>query len=154
MREWIALSFILVAAPAASQARLSWPTRPLPDAVRVHAVSWHDRGHYNNANPGLAFHWPGGLEAGGYYNSVNRASWYAGFSVPVYDRHRLKLDVLMGVLSGYSHASPLTPVLVPVVGYRFTPRNTVQVVFIPRLILPANIVHVMVETRLGRLPGP
>jgi hypothetical protein len=142
------LLFLLVT-PGTGHAQVQWPRHPLPDAVRLHVVSWHDRGDFNNANMGAALHWQGGLTAGGYYNSMRRASVYAGFTVPVYDRNAWRLDVMMGAITGYSDSEPAQPVLVPVLGWRLNPRNMVQVVFMPRFVLPANVVHLMVETRFG-----
>lgn len=147
MRLALQISMLLLLIPATGQAQIQWPKRPLPDAARLHVASWHDRGEFNNANAGLALHWPGGFSAGGYYNSMSRASWYAGFTVPVYDYHSLQLDVMVGALTGYSLATPAIPIMVPVFGYRLNPQNAVQLVFIPHLVLPANIVHAMYEYR-------
>ena len=106
MRSVLLLAMFLLIHPARADAQLHWPNRPVPESVRLHVASWHDRGHFNNANLGLAFNWPGGLSAGGYYNSMDRASWYAGFFVPVYDHHALRFDVMMGAVTGYSDATP------------------------------------------------
>ncbi len=121
----------------------------LPQAVRAHVASWHDRGDFNDANPGLALRWSSGFVAGGFYNSYRRPSWYGGFAVPVFARHAIEPEVMAGVITGYSDSSPLDVVAVPSLGWRMSPRNSVQVVFMPRFVIPANVVHVMFERRFG-----
>lgn len=149
MRLVLPLTLFLLLFPAACLAQIAWPKRPLPDAVRLHVASWHDRGDFNDANLGLAVHWTGGFSAGGYYNSIRRASWYAGFLVPVYDRHSIRLEVLMGAITGYSDSTPAIPIAVPVFGYQLHPHQSIQLVFLPEFVLPANAVHAMYEVRFG-----
>jgi len=124
----------------------------MPESVRLHLGSWHDRGDYNNANLGGALRWKGGLTVGGFYNSFSRPSWYGGIALRPVETRLLQLELLAGVISGYSETGPLDLVAVPSVGWRITPRNALQVVFIPRFVIPANAVHVMFEHRLGETP--
>jgi hypothetical protein len=121
----------------------------LPQTVRLHLVSWHDRGGYDNANLGMALRWSNGLVAGGFNNSLGRASWYGGLIIPAFERRALRLELMAGAITGYSTSSPVDLVAVPSLGWRLSPRNTLQVVFMPRLVISANAVHVMVERRLG-----
>ena len=121
----------------------------LPRAVRLHLVSWHDSGDFNNANPGAALRWNGGLAAGGFNNSYGRASWYAGLVVPLVER-RFQVELMTGAITGYSESTPIDLVIVPSLGWRMSPRTSLQVVLMPRVVIPANAVHVMLERRLGR----
>ena len=129
----------------------------LPQAVRLHVASWHDRGDYNNANLGAALRWKGGLTVGGFNNSFGRPSWYGGLVVSAFESHAFQLELMTGVISGYSDSSPVDLVAVPSLSWRLSPRSTLQVVFMPRFVIPANAVHVMFERRLGAVradPGP
>jgi hypothetical protein len=54
-----------------------------------------------------------------------------------------------GVISGYSESTPLDVVAVPSLGWRVTPSSTLQIVFMPRFVIPANVVHVMFERRFA-----
>ena len=132
----------------------------LPQAVRLHVASWHDRGDFNNANLGMALRWEGGLALGGFRNSFGRPSWYGGMVIPAFEGRAFQLELMAGVISGYSDSSPVDLVAVPSLGWRMSPRNSLQVVFMPRFVIPANAVHVMVEHRwgelrpLGRAEGP
>jgi hypothetical protein len=135
--------------PRGALAQIDLPRDFLPKAVRLHLVSWHDRGEYDNANLGLALRWNGGLVAGGFHNSFGRTSWYGGLIVPAYQGRALQLELMAGVITGYSDSSPIDLVAVPSLGWRLSPRNSLQVILMPRFVIPANAVHVMFERRLG-----
>jgi hypothetical protein len=139
----LALSLVL-AFPGAAAAQLAWP-----QYVRLHLGSWHDRSGYDNANLGLAVRWSGGLTVGGFHNSLGRPSYYGGLVVPIFDRRSVRLELMSGVITGYSEASPLDVVAVPTLGWHLSQRNTLQIVFIPRFVIPANAIHLMFERRLG-----
>jgi len=144
----LALGIALVVSSAAlTQPALSQTL--MPQAVRLHLASWHDRGDFNNANLGAALRWKSGLILGGFDNSFGRASWYGGLALPAFEIHRFQLELMAGVISGYSDSSPVDLVAVLSLGWRMSTRNTVQVVFMPRFVIPANAVHVMFERRLG-----
>ena len=148
--ERLVLALTLVLAfPRGALAQLALPQNCLPQTVRLHVVSWHDRGQYNNANLGAALRWNGGLAAGGFYNSFGRPSWYGGLVVPAFEGRAFQLELMAGVITGYSESSPVDLVAVPSLGLRLSPRNSLQVVFMPRFVIPANAVHVMFERRLG-----
>jgi hypothetical protein len=125
------------------------PGNMLPQSVRFHLVSWHDRGAYNNANLGAALRWKSGLVAGGFSNSYGRPSWYGGIVVPAFEGRVIQLELMAGVITGYSATSPVDVVAVPSLGWRLSPRNSLQVVFMPRFVIPANALHVMFERRIG-----
>ena len=144
---------LMLAFPCSAFAQLALPRNGLPQTVRIHIGSWHDRGEYNNANLGLALRWNGGLVAGGFSNSYGRPSWYAGAVVAVFEYHAFQLELMAGVITGYSESSPIDPVAVPSLGWRLSPRNTLQVVLMPRFVIPANAVHVMFERRFGDSAG-
>jgi len=135
---------LVLAVPGAALAQPPWP-----QSVRFHLVSWHDRGDFNNANLGIGLRWNRGLTLGGYQNSFGRASWYGGITMPLFEGHALQLELMTGVVSGYSDSSPADLVAVPSLGWRPTQRGSLQVVFMPRFVIPANVVHVMYEWRLG-----
>lgn len=137
-----ALALTLVLAPSA-HAKLS------PQALRLHLGSWHDRGDFHNANVGVALRWKGGLTIGGFHNSLGRGSGYGGLVLPILDRRGIQLELMTGVITGYSETSPIDVVAVPILGWRMSERNALQVVFMPRLVIPANAVHVMFERRFG-----
>jgi hypothetical protein len=145
---------LTLAFPCGAHAQLTLPRNALPQAVRLHLCSWHDRGEYNNANLGVALRWDGGLAAGGFYNSYGRPSWYGGLVVPTFERRAFQLELMAGVITGYSESSPVDLVAVPILGWRLSPRNSLQVVLMPRFVIPANVVHVMFERRLGDIAGP
>ena len=150
MRLFIALTLML-ALPGVALARPALPRNYLPQTIRLHVVSWHDRGDFNNANLGLALRWKGGLVAGGFHNSFGRPSWYGGLVVPAFERRAFQLELMAGLITGYSESSPVDVVAVPSLAWRLTPRTSLQVVFMPRFVIPANVVHVMLERRLGDL---
>jgi hypothetical protein len=125
----------------------------LPQAVRLHLVSWHDSGDFNNANLGVALRWNGGLAVGGFCNSYHRPSWYAGLVVPVFAHRAFQLEVMTGAITGYSQSRPVDLAIVPSLGWRLSPRTSLQVVLMPRVVIPANAVHVMFERRFGSSAG-
>ena len=148
----LALALVL-AFPRGALAQLALARNCLPQTVRLHLASWHDRGEYNNANLGVALRWNAGLVAGGFCNSYGRPSWYGGLVLPAFESRALQLELMAGVISGYSDSSPVDLVAVPSVGWRLSPRSSLQVVFMPRFVIPANAVHVMFERRLGGSAG-
>src|SRR5437867_454609 len=146
----LVLALMLMSAfPGGALAQLALPRNYLPQTIRFHVVSWHDRGEFSNANPGLALRWNGGLVAGGFRNSYGRPSWYGGLIVPAFEGRAFQLELMAGVITGYSESSPVDLVAVPSLGWRLSSRTSLQVVFMPRFVIPANAVHVMFERRLG-----
>jgi hypothetical protein len=139
---------LLLAFPGGVHAQFAVPRACLPQAVRLHVVSWHDRDGFNNLNLGAALRWSGGLTVGGFNNSVGRPSWYGGIVITPIESRALQLELMVGAITGYSESSPADLVAVPSLGWHLSPRNTLQVVFVPRLVIPANVVHVMFERRL------
>ena len=143
----LALTLILALAGRA-HAQPAVPQNWVPQSVRLHLVSWHDRGGFDNLNLGAALRWRGGLTVGGFNNSLSRPSWYGGIIMPLFESRALQLELMAGAITGYSESSPADLVAVPSVGWHLSARNTLQVVFIPRFVIPANAVHVMFERRL------
>lgn len=147
LRLLLAMSLVL-ALPRAAHAQPGWTWSVLPQSVRLHLGSWHDRPGYNNANLGLALRWKSGLVAGGFHNSLSRPSWYGGMIVPLYEK-RLQVELMAGVITGYSETGPLDVVAVPSLGWRLSSRSSVQVILIPHMVIPANAIHVMFERSFG-----
>ena len=149
LRRFVLALALALALPLGARAQPALPRNAVPQTVRLHLISWHDRGGFNNANLGLALRWSGGLVAGGFNNSYGRPSWYGGLVVPAFERGAFQLELMAGLITGYSDASPVNLVAVPSLGWRLSPRSSLQVVFMPRVVIPANAVHVMFERRLG-----
>ena len=143
---------LLLAFPGGAHAQFAVPRDYLPQAVRLHVGSWHDRGGFDNLNVGAALRWSSGLTVGGFRNSIGRPSWYGGIVRPLFESRALQLELMVGAITGYSDSSPVDVVAVPSLGWHLSPRNTLQVVFVPRFVIPANAVHVMFERRLGASP--
>ncbi|HKQ58326.1 MAG TPA: hypothetical protein VJY35_10715 [Candidatus Eisenbacteria bacterium] len=143
----------MLAFPRGAFARPNLPPNALPQTVRLHLASWHDRAGFNNANLGAALLWNGGLAVGGFANSYGRPSWYGGLVLPVLEVRAFRLELMTGVITGYSESSPVDLVAVPSLGWRLSPRSTLQVVIMPRVVIPANVVHVMFERRFGAREG-
>lgn len=140
---------LMLAFPREGFAQLALPTSILPEAVRFHLGSWHDRGGYDNANLGVALRWKSRLVVGGFNNSYSRPSCYGGLVVPAFEKGAVRLELMAGVISGYSDVSPVDLVAVPSLGWRLSPRSSLQVVLMPRVMISANAVHLMYERRLG-----
>ena len=148
--ERLVLAFTFVLAfPRGALALPALARDALPKSVRLHLVSWHDRGDFNNANLGAALLWNGGLTAGGYSNSYGRPSWYGGLVVPAFESRVFRLELMTGVITGYSESNPFDLAAVPILGWRLSPRSALHAVFMPRFVIPANVVHVMFERRFG-----
>jgi len=143
----------MLAFPGVALTQLALPPSCLPQTVRLHVVSLHDRGEFNNANLGVALRWKGGLAAGGFYNSYGRPSWYGGLVVSAFESRAFQLELMTGVITGYSESSPFDLVAVPSLGWHLSPRSSLHVVLMPRFVIPANVVHVMFERRLGDIAG-
>ncbi len=150
MRAVAVLLLLIWAWPAFAEPKSS--ASLLPDGVRLHLGSWHDRGDFDNSNFGLALCWPQGLVAGGYRNSYGNASWYTGLLGTLYEHHALRVEVMLGAVTGYSQTAPVLPVAVPVVGYRVFRRTSAQCIYMPGMVMPggANVLHFMAEHRFGK----
>ena len=140
---------LLLLGPGVAHAQLKLPTRPLPEAGRLHVGSWHDHGDYDNANLGLGATWQGGLTAGIYHNSFGKASGYAGMIGNLITRRAIQVDVMLGAITGYSESAPILPVAVPVLGARVGRSTLLQVIYMPASVMPgnANVFHFMIDQR-------
>lgn len=145
---------LTLAFPRGAHALLASLRNCLPQTIGLHPLSWHDRGDFNNANLGVALRWGGGLAAGGFCNSYGQPSWYGGLVVPAFERHAFQLELMAGVITGYSESTPVGLAAVPILGCRLSPRNSLRVILMPRFVIPANVVHVMFERRLGGRAPP
>lgn len=127
--------------------------RPALEPVRVgfHAGSWHsNRAACESAglaqcrqyNPGLYVQTAGGWLVGGYQNSVDRPTFYAGRILWHAQRGPVSID-LAGVLATGYPAAKLVPLVTPTVGLRVSPRVALQVGYLPRLgrVNPTHVLH-------------
>jgi hypothetical protein len=128
------------------------PRHPLePVRVGFHAGSWHsNRSACESAglaecrqyNPGAYVQTAGGWLVGGYQNSVDRSTFYAGRILWHAQRGPLSLD-LAGVLATGYPAAKVVPLVTPTLGIRIAPRVALQVGYLPRLgkINETHVLH-------------
>jgi hypothetical protein len=112
----------------------------------AHLMSYHDSGNYNNANVGVYLQHQSGLTAGSYYNSERKQSYYGGYTFKPFDRFS-RLDVTLGIVSGYS-MKRLTPFMLPsYAAYESDDGMRIRLGFLPRIgsFQPANVLHMMAE---------
>lgn len=87
--------------------------------IGLHLGSAHvPAGDYNDFNPGAYVANAEGYVAGGYYNSQQRLSLYAGRTLPIYG----PVSVTLGAVTGYDYG-PVAPLVAPSVtlgGWRLT----------------------------------
>jgi hypothetical protein len=114
------------------------------DTVGLHLASIHmSSGKYNNYNPGLYWRADRGLTIGGYRNSENRNSYYAGWTFE--DRsHAVGLTV--GAVSGYWKKDGGK--LMPLVALSVRPLDNVRITFTPASHRTVAVLHFSLETRL------
>ena len=113
--------------------------------VGVHLGSWHDRGDYNNVNPG-AYVYHNGYTAGTYYNSERKVSLYAGytFEYPLVGPFTAGLTV--GAITGYARATVL-PMVVPSVSVRLELLPSLRLSVIPPVSGMPLVLHASIEWR-------
>lgn len=99
----LALALLLAAPAAAACERV--------EAVGLHALSWHSKPNLNGATPGLYLRLDCGVQAGTFYNSERRQSFYLAY-VLEHDFGPASLGVLAGAATGYDRGavSPLAGV--------------------------------------------
>jgi hypothetical protein len=114
----------------------------LAGTVGLHLASIHmpARGAYNNVNPGVYYRGDAGWTAGVYYNSLSRASVYAGYTLQ-YGRFGLTA----GGATGYQQ--PVQPLLVPSVVLFTYQGVTTRIAYVPRVEkrIESHVLHLMVE---------
>lgn len=128
------------------------PRHPL-DPVRVgfHAGSWHSNRaaclsagleQCRQNNPGAYIQTAGGWLLGGYQNSVNKPTFYAGRILWRAQRGPVSLD-LAGVLATGYPAAKLVPLVTPTLGIRVSRRVALQIGYLPRLgrVNPTHVLH-------------
>jgi hypothetical protein len=78
--------------------------------VGIHLATYHDRGDYNDRNPGIYARSAAGWTAGIYQNSLRKTSAHGGYTWSITN---LLGDVSLtaGAVTGYTR--PMTPLLVP-----------------------------------------
>ena len=83
----------------------------------VHATAYHPhRRDLNELNMGLAYRQYEGdyfLSAGGYKNSINRLSLYAGLGKDIVAYKNIRSVITLGLLSGYNTPLPIIPFVMP-----------------------------------------
>lgn len=109
------------------------------EAVGLHIGSWHSNpsacasvglARCNNANPGAFVQLRDGWLVGGYFNSVNRPTVYAGRRWQLAQGERAGLDAVLLVATGYP-AAPVVPVPALVGRWRVARRAEIAVSAIP-----------------------
>lgn len=148
----LALAFPLIA-----QGEETASAAPRVTAIGVHVGSWHSNpaacyvdsgGPCNNDNPGGYVRLDNKWVVGGYYNSVERPTVYAGRIWDVGAKGPVSL-ALGGVLAtGYHY--PIVPLVTPVVSLRLTDRWQARVLYLPRLprFNPTHVASLALEYRL------
>lgn len=122
-----------------------------PVRVGFHAGSWHSNRSAcwsaglekcRQYNPGMYVQTAGGWLVGGYQNSVDRPTFYAGRILWRAQRGPVSID-LAGVLATGYPAAKLVPLVTPTVGLRVSPRVALQVGYLPRLgrVNPTHVLH-------------
>lgn len=103
----------------------------------MHLGSIHDRGDYNNVNPGLYVR-SGGWTGGIYRNSLRKTSIYGGYTFD-YDTPSLPLvktvSLTVGVVSGYPNkikGTKLSLMLAPSVKIPLTQETSLRLTVLPR----------------------
>lgn len=103
----------------------------------MHLGSIHDRGDYNNVNPGLYVR-SGGWTGGIYRNSLRKTSIYGGYTFD-YDTPSLPLvktlSLTVGVVSGYPNTikgSKLSLMLAPSAKIPLTEETSLRLTVLPR----------------------
>lgn len=92
-------------------------------------------GEFNERNSGLGYVSPGGWMAGGYRNSINKPSFYAGKEMLANlfggegSDHRLDAGVVLGGATGYGR--PITPMILPEMVYRMPQGRSLAATFVP-----------------------
>lgn len=67
--------------------------------IGAHIGTWHEQDGMNDRNPGLYLE-HNGYTIGGYRNSINRDSYYAGYTIST--QHRFgEFSLTMGAVTGY-----------------------------------------------------
>ena len=119
------------------------------DTVGLHLVSVHMPAHeFNNFNPGIYYRNDDGWTAGGYYNSLRKASVYAGYTW----QYRA-LGLTVGGATGYQYA--LQPLLVPSLRLFNHEGVSARLAYIPRVEkhIESNVLHLTVEYSFDRAPS-
>lgn len=138
------ITFMLAAASVQATTDHPWA----PTTVGLHLVSAHSNQSqaWREFNPGVYLRWSNGATVGTYLNSVNRQSFYLGWTGDWPVARRASLGLTLGAISGYSR--PVQPLVVPSLRVGVTERASVRtaIVINPR---PggANALHLSAEWR-------
>ena len=87
-----------------------FPSKACAQTIGLHLATYHDRGDYNDRNPGVYVRSDAGWTGGIYHNSHRKTSVHAGRTWSI--EHKLGGAALtLGAVTGYQR--PLMPLLVP-----------------------------------------
>lgn len=119
--------------------------------IGAHLASYHDRGNYNNNNPGLYVRY-NDFVVGSYYNSMKKQSTYFGYNfeintpgLPLVD----SVGILVGGVTGYLKETQIvgfTPMFIPSAKFLVTDYTGFRVAFLPKFKMnKANVFHLSFE---------
>ncbi len=119
-------------------------------AIGLHLGSQHfgnDTGQVmNNVNPGGYVEFKNGLIIGGYRNSINRDSYYAGYNYRFPAVGPVTPSVMGGVVTGY-YKSP-TLAIVPSLSVELAPGFEARVSYVPKVAATkVHALHLSIERR-------
>lgn len=126
--------------------------------VGAHLASWHSNRtacasrwlkKCQQANPGLWVETAGGWVFGGYANSLERTTYYAGRSFWRAERGRFSVE-LVGVLATGYDAAPIVPLVTPVGRVEIGRGYGLTVGYLPRIgkANPTHVFHFGISRRL------
>lgn len=95
---------------------------------------------YNETNSGLGYRSPEGWMVGGYQNSLNRPSFYAGkeFQTDLIP-NRLAAALMVGGVTGYD--KPINPLALPALIYKLDQERALAATMVPAIkgVTPATV---------------
>jgi hypothetical protein len=117
-------------------------TRPAAaDTIGLHLLSTHiPDNNYNNGNLGAYYLLDSGWTAGYYRNSINRDSYYAGYTA-----HWHFIDITMGAVSGYQDT--IYPLVIPTIAFPRVAGFRLRMAYIPPVEkrISSHVLHLMAE---------
>ncbi len=129
--------------PAALILAATLATSASAQTIGLHLASWHSKPGFNNVNPGLYVRSADGWTLGGYRNSYDQPTVYAGWTLER-DVLGVRAGLTAGLATGYEKPWLLVPSVSLPAGWA-----RVRLAWIPR-IRPgdAHVLHLAVETEL------
>ena len=118
--------------------------------IGLHVGSAHERGGYNNANPGVYVRSESGWTVGGYLNSYKRGSAYVGKAWSTDRWHGLSAAIAVGGITGYPQ-NTVMPFAAPSVAWHAAGGTGARLAIIPRPNAKGSgVIHLMIETNWSK----